>query len=83
MWGESEGGHAGEVDGGGQEVEVGSDARLTPHTGAASAVMTAHEVGDLALDFESGPVDYYSVVVYVRPCRGSAHGSHALPGSVG
>jgi len=52
--GEAEGGQAGEVDGGGEEVEVGADTQLSAHAGASSAVAAAHQVGDLALDFRAG-----------------------------
>lgn len=48
--GQPEGGEAGEVDGGGEEAEVGADFVAAAHPGAASAVASAHEVADFAFD---------------------------------
>ena len=54
MSGESEHGEAGEVDGGGEQSEVGCDLGFAAHAGAAAAVAAAHQVGDLALDLRAG-----------------------------
>ena len=56
VWGvgQAEGGQAGEVDRGGEEVEVGGDTQLSAHAGAPTAVAAAHEVGDLAFNFRAG-----------------------------
>ena len=48
LGGESEHGEAGEVDGGGEQGEVGCDRGLAPHSGAPAAVSAAHQAGDLA-----------------------------------
>src|SRR6266404_85200 len=45
-----EGGEAGDVVGSGQELEVGGDLGSAAHPGAATAVLAAHEVGELAFD---------------------------------
>src|SRR5262249_45045230 len=52
--GDAEGGEAGKVGRGGEEVEVSGDTGLAAHAGAAAAVAAAHQVGDLAFDFRSG-----------------------------
>jgi hypothetical protein len=52
--GDAEDGESGEVDGGGEELEVGGDFDGAAHPGAASAVASAHEVADFAFDFRSG-----------------------------
>src|SRR3954470_832943 len=56
VWGvgEAECGESGEVDRGGEEVEVGGDAEPAAHAGASAAVAAAHEVGDFTFDFGSG-----------------------------
>ena len=48
--GQSEHGQSGEVDGCGEELEVGSDFGLAAHAGASAAVFAAREVTDFALD---------------------------------
>ena len=52
--GQSEHGESGEVDGCGEESEVGSDFRLAAHAGASAAVFAAGEVTDFALDGGAG-----------------------------
>jgi len=52
--GQAEHGESGEVDGGGEQVEVGADAVQAARAGAAAAVAAAHEVGDFAFDFGAG-----------------------------
>ena len=52
--GESERGEACEVDGGGEQAEVGVDLGLAAHAGAAAAVFAAHQVADLAFDLGPG-----------------------------
>ena len=49
-----EGGKAGEVLCGGEEVEVGVDFASAAHPGTASAVAAAHQVADLAFHFGAG-----------------------------
>jgi hypothetical protein len=49
-----EDGHAGEVDRGGQQPEVGIDAGRAADSGSAPAVASAHEVAELALDLGAG-----------------------------
>src|SRR5919199_3448859 len=48
------GGGAGQVDGGGQQLEVLADADQPPHAGAAAAVVASEQVGQLALDLGAG-----------------------------
>ena len=48
---QAERGEARQVDGGGEQVEVGVDFGPAPHAGSSAAVPAAFEVGELALDF--------------------------------
>jgi hypothetical protein len=52
--GDPEGGQAGEVDRGGEEVEIGADTQESPRAGTAAAVAAAHQMGDLAFDLGAG-----------------------------
>jgi hypothetical protein len=51
-WGgaQPEAGQAGQVDRGGQELEVLGHAHQPPHAGMPAAVAAAQQVGELALD---------------------------------
>ena len=51
---QSEDGEAGQVGGGGEEVEVGVDFGSAADTGSASAVAATHQVAELAFDLGSG-----------------------------
>jgi len=51
---ESEHGEPGEVRGGGEQLEVGGDLGASAYAGAAAAVLSAHEVADLAFDLGTG-----------------------------
>ena len=51
---QAEHGEAGQVDGGGEEVEVGVDFGSAADTGSASAVAATHQVAELAFDLGSG-----------------------------
>jgi len=61
--GGAEGGQAGEVDRGSEEIEVGADALPSAHTSSAGAVAAAHQVSDLAFNLGAGG----AVVGF--PCR--------------
>lgn len=52
--GHGEHGQAAEVDGGGEQREIGGDLGGAADAGAASAVAAAHQVGDLAFHLRSG-----------------------------
>jgi hypothetical protein len=54
--GQSEHGESGEVDGCGEELEVGYDFGFAAHAGAAAAVSAAREVSGFALDRGAGGV---------------------------
>jgi hypothetical protein len=51
---ESQPRESGEVDGGGEEAEVGGDAQGAAHAGAASAMAAPDEMGELAFDLGTG-----------------------------
>src|SRR5918994_601566 len=54
---QAEGGEAGQVDRGGQQLEVLGDPDQAAHPGAPAAVTAAQQVGELALDLgPGGPV---------------------------
>src|SRR5436190_23926254 len=85
----SEHGEAGEVGGGGEEVEVGVDFRLPADTGSAAAVTPAHEVAELAFNLGSvGPVVGLPVrigLALTGACEGGfelADADGAAPGGV-
>ena len=50
---QAEGGEAGEVGGGDEQVEVGAHLRRAAHSGASCAVAATHEVTEFAFDFRS------------------------------
>ena len=52
---QAEGGEAGQVDRGGQQLEVLGDPDQAAHPGAPAAVAAAQQVGELALDLPTPP----------------------------
>jgi hypothetical protein len=82
--GQSEHGESGEVDGCGEESEVGSDFRLAAHAGASAAVFAAGEVTDFALDGGAGGLVLGGPVSYAfRGLAGESPGLRAVSGSGG
>ena len=54
MDGDTERGETGEIDRGGEEIEVGVHLRAAAYTGASAAVPASHQMADLPLDLRAG-----------------------------